>query len=230
MAMLQNANIQHLDVNLGDSGVVLGVNGQALPAINWTPAGLGVVSKLATSLAGVPAEQIEGALQLVEDTDVGLRLDVPPAEGAEAVTAERVTEASFAPVDLGAFAAPVIRAALTVDGSGALQNIGNISGDTLSSVGLPPITLPANIVDLLSGLGASQVALQTGDGTAELKLDGETALSLDYDAASLGALLNLVKPLANIELLNDPNISKIIEEQILPLAPGAQVDVTVDLE
>lgn len=230
MALLQNANIQHLDLNLGDSGVVVGVNGQALPAINWTPAGLGVVSTLATSLGGIPAEQIDGILQLVGETGVGLQLDVPPADGAEAVTADRVTEATFAPVDLGAFAAPVIRAALAVDGNGVVQQIGNISAGTLGSVGVPPIALPSNVVDLLSGLGASNVALQTGNGTAEVKLDGEMALSLQYDAASLATLLNLVKPLANIEALNDPNLSKIIEEQILPLVPGAQLDVSVDLQ
>lgn len=230
LSMLQSANVQKLDVNLREGGVTLGVNGQALPAINWTPAGLGVVSTLATSLAGMPEEQISGVLDLVNGTDVGLSVDVPAADGAEVVDAAPVTEATFAPVDLGDFAAPVIRAALSVDAQGTVSNIGNISGDTLAAVGVPPIALPANIVSILDSLGASQVGIHTTDGTAEVKLDGETALSLQYDAASLQALLSLVKPLAGVELLNDPNISKIIDEQILPLVPGAQVDVTVDLQ
>ena len=230
LAMLQSANVQQLDVNLREGGVTLGVNGQALPAINWTPAGLGVVSGLATSLGGIPEDQVGGLLDLVNETAVGVSLDVPPAEGAEAIEAERVTEPTFASVDLGAFAAPAIRAALTLDSQGNITNIGNISSSMLASVGLPPIALPGNVVGILSGLGADQVGIQTSNGVAEVQLDGETALSLQYDTASLQTLLALVKPLIGVELLNDPNISKIIDEQILPLVPGAEVDVTVDLQ
>jgi len=230
LSMLQSANVQQLDVNLREGGVTLGVNGQALPAINWTPAGMGVVSSLASSLGGMSEGQVGGLLDLVSDTAVGLSLDVPPADGAEAIEAERVTEATFAPVDLGAFAPPAIRAALTVDAQGNVTNIGNISSDMLASVGLPPIALPGNVVSILSGLGADQVGIQTNNGMAEVQLDGETALSLQYDTASLQALLGLVKPLLGVELLNDPNISKILDEQILPLVPGANVDVTIDLQ
>lgn len=230
LSMLQSANVQQLDVNLREGGLTLGVNGQALPAIGWTDAGLGVISSLATSLGGMPQEQIGGLLDLVNSTDVGISLDVPAAEGVEAIDVEPVVTPTFAPVDLGAFAAPVIRVALGVNDQGTITSIGNIPGELLAAVGVPPVTLPSNITGILSGLGADQIGIHTDNGLAEVQLDGETALSLQYDAASLQTLLNLVKPLLGVELLNDPNISRIIDEQILPLAPGAQLDVTVDLQ
>ena len=63
-----------------------------------------------------------------------------------------------------------------------------------------------------------------------IQLDGKNALTIGFDAASLKGALALAKPFLAGTLLEDPAISKLIEDQILPLAPSADLDVQVNLK
>lgn len=60
-------------------------------------------------------------------------------------------------------------------------------------------------------------------------LDGKPAISMDFDSAALRALLTTLKPLINVPLLDNPVVSQLIDEQIMPLAPGAQVNIGIAL-
>lgn len=232
LQMLQSSNIQQLDVNLGETGINLSANGQSLPAISWTPESLAKLGALAAPLAGMPQAQLDGLLNIIKTTGVNATVKVPPAAGAEPVApSEPAKEPSFAPVDLGEFAPPIIRADLGVDSAGNVTNISEINLGDLKAMGLPAsITLPPNIVSILKNTGASQVGIQTDAGQLEVTLDGSPALTLNYDVPALQEMFNIVKPLIGVKQLEDPNISKLIHDVVMPLAAGAQVDVTLDLQ
>ena len=228
--MLKSANVQQLNVVSGDNSIALAVNGMSLPGISWSADGLTKISGLVGSLTGMSPEMLPNVLGIVSDANAGVSLKLPPGEGQEAI--EVPAEApTLAPVDLGDFAPPVIKAELMVDANGNITNIGNVAASDLASVGVPTasLALPGNVLAMLKGLGADKVTLVSDAGKADLQLDGQTALSLNYDSNALRSLLALLKPMLGVALLDDPNVSKLIDEQIMPIAPGAQLDITVDL-
>lgn len=230
LSSLQASNVQQLDLAVGGTGLTISSNGQALPQIGWSPESLKTLAGVIAPLAGVSQDQVNSGLSLITGTGLDLSVAVPPAAGVQPVEVAAGTEPSYAPVDLGEFAAPVIRATLGVQGD-AITSIGPIQLGDLSAVGLPgSIALPANVMGILKQLGAKEVELTTTAGGADLMLDGKSALTLKYDEASLRALLQTVKPFLGGTLLDDPNIAKLIDEQILKLAPGAEVDVKLQLK
>ncbi len=267
---LRAANIQQLDLNLRSDGVTVVSDGQPLPAISWTPAGLDAVSTIVGPLTGMGEEQIDSILQVVGSTDLGLSLSVPAAEGepaaeegAEEGAAEGEPPAdqgtvpaapgtvpapedaaapaegeeaapgavTFAPPNLGEFDPPVLRAALSLGADGSIESISNLATADLAAAGLPvsSLALPANVMQILGSLNADEIGLTNAAGTATLSLDGEEALSLQYDTAALGALLEKVKPFLNVEMLDNPLVSRIIDEYVLPIAPGAEVDLRITM-
>ena len=64
----------------------------------------------------------------------------------------------------------------------------------------------------------------------DIKVNGDTLLSLDHDQASLQAALNLATPFLEGSPLADPAMAKLIAEQILPLVPGSDVQITINVE
>ena len=170
-------------------------------------------------------------MDVIGQSEVGLNIALPGAE-ATAPPAEGAAAApTFAPVDLGDFAPPIIQAALQMDAAGNVTRIGNVEMADVASMGLPvSIALPANIVDILKATGAKNLAIVTnGQGHLDVALDGTPAISLDFDVDALRLLLATLKPMLNVELLNDAVISQIIDEQVMPLAPGAQVNIAIAL-
>jgi len=231
MQQLQDANLQNVQVALNKGGLSIVNNGQPFPAISWTPAGVDLLATLAPALAGVSADQVRGIDNVIDQSDVGLNIALPGAEAAPAPAEGAAAAPTFAPVDLGDFAPPIIQAQLQMDAAGNVTQLGNIAMADVASMGIPAsIALPANVVDILKSTGAKQLSIVTdGQGHADVTLDGQPAISLDFDSDSLRALLTTLKPMINVPLLDNPVVSQLIDEQIMPLAPGAQVNIGVAL-
>ncbi len=231
LAQLQAANVQRLDVKLTGDGLNLAANGEPLPAISWTPETLDLVTQVVGPMSGMDENQLQNVMNVVTNTPVGVSISVPPAEGTTPIDMPATVEATFAPPDLGDFAPPIIRANLVADSAGVVSQIGNLAISDLGALGIPAnITLPPALLDFMKSAGAKQLALTTAPNQADIQLDGQTAITLRYDEAALRSLLSLAAPFLAGTPLEDPNIAKIVDEQVLPLAPGAEVDVTVTVE
>ncbi len=231
LQQLEAANLQNVQVALNGDRLTILNNGEPFPAISWSPEGIDLIKTLAPALAGVSADQIQGVMDLLNQTEVGLNVALPGAEAAAAPATDALPAPEFAAVDLGEFAPPIIRAELQMDAAGNVTRIGNVEMADVASMGLPAsIALPANVVDILKATGANQLAIvANGQGHLDVTLDGQPAISLDFDSDSLRMLLATLKPILNIDILNNPVISQIIDEQIMPLAPGAQLDIAIEL-
>lgn len=231
LAMLQNANIQRLDVAVDAGTLNIAANGEPLPQIGWSPAGQQLIGSLLGSTGALSQEQFDSIITLADETNFGLGVTLPPAAGATPIEAQAPAgPPTFAPVDLGDFAPPVIRADVAADANGVIQSIGNIDMATLANLGVSGVSLPANVLDILAQAGAQELRIVTGPNQADIQIDGESAVTLSYDVAALQSMLDLAKPFLADTPLEDPNVMGLIEGQILPLVPGSDVNVSVALQ
>lgn len=217
---LQAAGVQALNVDLGQEGLFLAANGQTLPTITWTPETLNTLANVVAPLAGLSPELISSGMNLIQQTG-GIKATVGVGAAAEPAEINKTLGT------VSGEGAPVMRLNATVQ-DGAIQSVEGLGA--LSDLGVGPVALPPNVMQILTGLGADQVQINTDPGQVNILLDGNTALTLNWDQASLQSALQLAGPFLAGTPLEDPNVAKLVNEQIVPLLPGADVDVTLNLQ
>jgi hypothetical protein len=225
VANLQAAGVEQLDVALDETGLFLAANGQPLPSITWTEDSLGVMTSVAGAFAGIGAEGINGMLDIATGLGPQATVRIAPAEGTEAV------EATMQPGTVEADAqGPAIRLTLGVDSQGNITSVGDLGLDVLSLLGVSLPSLPPDVVANLQATGASQVEVDTDPGVLHLKLDGQEAITVNYDTASLQLALQLAAPFLGDTPLGQPGVNQLVTEQIVPLVPVSDVNIVLNLE
>ncbi len=221
---LQAANVQQLSLDIGQDGLFLATNGQTLPTITWTPETLNTLVNVVAPAAGIDPAMIATGLSLLQETgSIKANVSLP---GAAADAAPVEINKTMTPPDLQGQAPPVILLSAVIQ-QGAVQTLGGLPAGVMPGL---PISLPANVVAILSGLNADQLQIATDPNKLELLLDGNVALTLNYDLPSLQSALSLASPFLADTPLSDPAIATLLQEQILPQVPGSDVNVTVDLQ
>ena len=231
---LQAAKVQSLSVDVSETGIHLGANGQALPSVTWTAESLPILTKVAQQAGGVSPDLINTGMTLLKEMG-GIKANVSVGGGAAPATAPvTTTAASTATATVsgttgvsGTASASAILHVNAVVQQGAVQALGGI---TPAELPVLPLALPPNVSAILTTLGAKQVQIITALNKLDLMLDGKSALSLNYDVPSLQAAMTLATPFLAGTPLQDPNIAKLLKEQILPQVPGSDVNVTVDVK
>ena len=236
IADLQDANIQRLDLDIADDTLYLATNGAALPRISWNEASLALVQRLAGSMLSMSPELLGTALDLIQSTDVGLQVSLPPAEGSEAVQVPEefdVTQVELQTPELGDISQPVVQLSLVYAG-GELQEVGGVPAAVVRAMGVPIPDLPPDLVRLLKEeVGTDQIQLTTEPNALNIGANGETLLTIHYDAATLQQALQLAEPFLpeqTASFLQDSAVTTLLQQNILPLVAGADVNVTADLQ
>jgi hypothetical protein len=85
-------------------------------------------------------------------------------------------------------------------------------------------------MQILSDLDAKKVDIVNTPNNLSIQVNGSELMSIDYDAASLATALELAKPYLTDTPLADPAVMQLIVEQILPIAPAADVTVQITIE
>jgi len=196
LGKLQAADIQRIDLNIVNDSLYLAANQQPLPVISWTGASLDTFGSVATELFGVSPGLLGNGLAIVRSimakTAIGMSLDLPLAAGASAMSfdaAYDVTASTFAAAASGG-GKPSLQMGLVFK-DGNLVSMGGIPVETLDSLGVAGISLPANILSLLDGIGAGKVSVVNSGNKLELQADGSPLLGIEYDDASLGQALGI---------------------------------------
>ena len=226
---LQAANVQQLGVNLLPDGLAITTNDRVLPTLGWTDESLGTVAMIAGPAAGMSPDFITQMLDMVRDIGLDVKLALPVAEGVEALEIPEEIDLSMQPPDLGDVSAPAIRLTASYDDQG-LTSIGGLRADELAGLGVTLPALPADLAQTLEDLGVSEVKIATEPGALVILLDGNMAIKINYDTDSLDAAMDLAGPFMGDSALADPGIDQLLREQILPLLPGAEVEVTLTRE
>lgn len=204
--------------------IAVSVDGQTLPKINIAPAGLDLVAALAAPALGLPAADAKGAVEGILGAGMNVALAMP---GGEAPAAP--TNLTFAPADLGDLGTPTIRMQATVK-DGQVTSAAGLSAEQLAGLGVTLPTLPPAVTDIFAQLGAKTVDIVNAGNKLDIKVNGDTLLSLDHDQASLQAALNLAKPFLAGSPLEDPAVSQLISDQVLAKLPGTDLQITVNVE
>ncbi|MBW7886063.1 MAG: hypothetical protein H3C34_26220, partial [Caldilineaceae bacterium] len=225
LQLLADANIQQVWVNASKESINLAVNGQALPQINLSPAGLNVVANLVGTQAGISPQLVTTGVDALLKDGLSTTISLPGASGEAAAPGEP----SFAPADLGDMAPPVIRAKVGVK-NGQIASVGDLTADQLAALGVALPALPPNVMQILGDLNAKQVDIVSQPNALQINVNAEQVASIKYDQTSLQAAYGVAKPFLKGTLLENPGLSQLIEDQILPLVPAADINVQITIE
>jgi hypothetical protein len=226
---LQAANVQQLGVSMKPDGIVATSNGQMLPTVTWTAEGIATIAEIAAPMAGVNPALIDQGLAMIGNTGVDVKVELPVAEGAAPITIPTTITTTMAAPDLGDVSAPTIHLRATY-ADGKPKEIGGLPASLLAALGINLPELPPDLVASLNEQGVKEIVLQTQPGAFVVLLNGEPAMTINYDTASLLAALDLAKPFLGDSPVSSPAMQKLLREQIIPLVPGANVEIVVTLE
>jgi hypothetical protein len=233
---LQAANVQRLDLDILDNNLYLAANGQALPVISWDEESFDTVEQMVGVLANVPPATIGAVLELLQTIDVGLQVTLPPGEGAADVQVAEgfdVTQIQLQTPELGDISQPVIQLVLNYE-NGQLVEAGGIPAEVLQSLGIPSLDLPADLAALFTQqLQTNQVRLIGAPNTMAVSANGDTLLTLHYDAATLEQTLQILEPFLPQQtalFLQDENVMTLLQQNILPVLISANLNVVANLQ
>ncbi len=221
------ANVSALGLKVQPEGIAITANDRALPSISWNDQSMQLVAGLVGPMVGLSPDVVDQGLATVRNLGIDVNVQLPAsAEAAAAVTETQV----ITPVDLSGMTVPFIKLQADYGDQGFTQ-VGGLSADTLAALGISLPALPPEVMQTLKDQGVAQMQIKSGDGSLNILLDGEQALAIDYDSESLATALDLAMPfLGDVAVLQDPIMMRFIRGQILPLAPLAQIDVTLNLQ
>ncbi|MBX3050140.1 MAG: hypothetical protein KF753_01630 [Caldilineaceae bacterium] len=235
IADMQAINVQRLDASIVNDSLYLATNGENLPVLTWSDKSLDVVQNLLGSVLGLSPDLLGTGLTFLKSSDVGLAVTLPVAAGVEPVSVPdgyNVAAVQMEAPQLGDLSMPALQLGLVLNGT-EIESIGNIPADTLRSMGIALPSLPANVANILGGLGSNQLTLNTLANGLELAADGESLLKLGYDAATIQRLLTLAGPFLPGDTeaaLTDSDMSQLISQQLLPMIIAAQLNLTAEVK
>jgi hypothetical protein len=228
LANLQAANVQHLALSVQPTGISAAANGQTLPTITWTEESLPLLAEVIGPMAG-GVDLINTVLPVALGLGPNVRVNIPPASGAEAVEVPAEVDYAIQPVE-AAEGAPIINVGLAVDAAGNLVQLGGFTAEEFSQLGITLPAIPADSLAALRTAGVQQLTLDTEPGILNVLLDGSNALALNYDEPSIMTTLDIAAPFLGDSPISEPAINQFLREQIVPQVLTSNVDVAIDLQ
>ncbi len=218
MDLLQDANVNRLNLHVGSGNIAMAVNNQLLPSITLHDAGVSLVDGLTGGTGMVP-----GVLTLLETMTtsgpVPIDLQLP---GSDAST-DPLADIAFAPPPTLEGAQPTLRLPVQLEGN----QVTSIGGMDVAALGMDPIALPADVLDMLAGVG--ELTVKTSPNQLDIHLDGNPAISLAYDVTTMNTLLDLLPSLMGSDLIDNPALLEFIKNILMPQIVGADAEIVLTM-
>lgn len=222
---LRDLGVERLALNASTEEVNIAIDGQTLPRIRFGPNGLNTLLGAVGPQTGLPAPVLTKLTDALLKDGISTRI----ALAGDLANVAAPGESSFAPANLGNMAAPVIRLDAVVQ-NGQIVSVGGLPAEALAALGVELPALPPDVMKILGDLGAKTVDIVNTPNNLSIQINGSELLSIDYDAASLGAVLELAGPYLAGTPLEDPAIMKLVQDVILPIAPAADLKVQLTIQ
>lgn len=222
---LQGANIQQLEVRIGYNGIHVSANGQDLPYVKWDEASVQTLQEILPQLPGVPnATTIASALPWLRTIGLGVVLDLPLADGQTkldiprwsgetAIAADAAAEPTLGPITIGSLA-------FDPQGQAIIEGVPTSTLEQALGMALP-LSLDANTLAMLQGLGAQKVQVKVHGNGIDLSLNDSPLPGIAWDQPRLNTLLTYVP-----DFVADPAMVATLEK-VVPLLNGADVTLAV---
>ena len=211
---MQELNVQRLDLNIMDASLYLAANGGNLPVISWSEQTMETLQRVAAELLGPMVLPVGAIVDFLQNTDIGVALTLPPADGVEAIAVPAefdVTAVRMEPPVIESEFRPVLALGLTLEGS-EIRSVGGLPASDLEEMGVSLPSLPANIAFILQdGLKVSELELTSTSNQLNVVADNTVLLTLHYDSPSILRVLDLAAPLLPEQIataLEDPGMSR----------------------
>lgn len=236
-----SGNIQHLQVNNRADGLLLMVNGQPIPSLQWDGESLQATASTLSAF-GMAIPMMEKVLPLVQNLGIGVivRFPVPAGEAAIPLYVEGDGSAAMAAKQaqdefLAAVGSPP-RINLPIfyesDGSWMVGDLTDSEWTALTGAPWYALRLNPTMLESLSNAGIDSIGLSTDTEGIHIAVNGNQLPTLTWgngellhllDVADQLAVWNMVAPGMNVgELLATVN-------ELLPVVQTADFDLTVHL-
>ncbi len=234
--MLTGANIQHVQINNGATGIEILVNGQAIPSITWDADSLATTNEVFAMLGEDSMGAIGDLLPLVSNLGAGVMLNFPPAQGADLIPADgsgdaSATAAASAQSDFLAAAGSPARINLPINyNADGTFSIGSMSAEALSlSLGLPleSLTLTQDRIDRYMAMGLKTFTVATDTDGIHMTLNGQDLPYIGWGDGKLAYGLQLAAQAGMLGDGGDSTAMVDLVQQLLPMIQTAEVTVNV---
>jgi hypothetical protein len=224
---LQAANIQKLEIRLGYNGIHVYANGEDLPYIAWNDQSVETLKEIIPQLPSLPnGSLIARFLSFPRRVGLGVALNLPLAAGATALDIPKwqgETSVAEETGDIGDLNTPIIQAGLVYDQNGVPSVDGMLISEIEQAFGMSlPLTLNPNTMAILDALNAETLQVTTHPNGINITLNDKPLPGIAYDKDYLTRAINLAGPFLPV-----PSVSELLQNEIVPVVPGADVKFTV---
>jgi hypothetical protein len=234
-------NIQHVQVNNSSNGLLLLVNGEAIPSISYDGESLQATAD-ALNAFGMAIPMLDTALSLVDQIGLGVIMRFPVAVGASEISlyvegdGSSAAEAQAAQDEfLAAVGAPP-RVNLPIfyeaDGSFSVGDLTDEEWSALTGASLAALRLNTSVLEGLAASGISKLGLGTDAAGIHITINDSALPTLDWSGGKATHLLNVADQLGLWErLAPGMMIGEVLAtiEGLLPVIQVADFDLTVYL-
>jgi hypothetical protein len=238
---LVSGNIQHIQVNNTASGLLLLVNGQAIPSLSYTDGSLQATAEVLSSL-GMAVPMLDKLLPVVEQVGVGMIARFPVAEGQAAIPLYMEGDGTAAAVARQAqqeFLASVetpLRINLPVfyrpDGSWTVGNLTDTELTTLTGMPFYALRLNPTVLRGLANSGVDSLSISTNPAGIQISINGKTLPTLTWGDGELQHLMGLADQLGVFDrVAPGMNMGEVLAttHQLMPLITATDFDLTVHM-
>ena len=197
-------NIQHVQVNNSSSGLLLLVNGEAIPSITYDGESLQATAD-ALNAFGMAIPMLDTALSLVDQIGLGVIMRFPVAagvaqiplyvegDGASAMEAQAAQDEFLAAVG----APPRINLPIfyEADGSFSIGDLTDEEWSSLTGTSMAALRLNTSVIDGLAASGINKLGLGTDAAGIHIMINDNALPTLDWSGGKATHLLNLADQL-----------------------------------
>lgn len=239
-----DSNIQHLQISNSPEGLVLLVNGRAVPSLKWDGGELDNTSQVVRLLGadlGAGMVLVEDLLPLVTHMGVGVIATFPVAEGIAEIpftseetdgarlAVQRRQESFLEAVD----SQPTISVPIIYDAQGSWR-VGDLTyAEWISLTGMPifdSIRLRPEAVDSLIEQGITEFAVSTDVDGIHVSINGNSLPYVGWADGELSNALVLAEQMGLWETLEGQNINVddvvAMVETVLPVVQATEITIT----
>lgn len=234
-------NIQHVQVNNSSSGLLLLVNGEAIPSITYDGESLQATAD-ALNAFGMAIPMLDTALSLVDQIGLGVIMRFPVAagvaqiplyvegDGGSAAQAKMAQDEFLAAVG----APPRINLPIfyETDGSFSIGDLTDEEWSSLTGASLAGLRLNTSLIDGLASSGINKIGLGTDAAGIHIMINDSHLPTLDWSGGKATHLLNLADQLGLWNMLApNMNVGEMLVtiEGLLPVIQVTNFDLTVHL-
>lgn len=216
------ANIQHLEVRILGSGLVLIVNGKPLPHIGWDDEALTQGADFAQAMMGQDLSTAKKLLPVVRRLGLDVIVRLPKKGGAADLPLMSLEEgAKVAPQASAGPATAVVKLDAKIDDKG-MPSIFDLTAKDLAAIGMAaPVVLDAETLKRLQGANVQHLLIRSKPGGLFIYVNGKPLPHLIWDSRFLTNAAELFG-----QLMPDSPYRALVTE-IAPGVDRADIDVLV---